>query len=30
MPKQDKIAKVGDLGQETVRQQQQFFDPKNQ
>lgn len=30
MPKKDNIAKVGDLGQETVRQQQQFFDPKNQ
>ena len=30
IPKKDNIAKVGDLGQETVRQQQQFFDPKNQ
>ena len=30
IPKKDNIAKVGDLGQETVKQQQQFFDPKNQ
>ena len=27
--KQDNIAKVGDLGQETVKQQKQFFDPRN-
>jgi hypothetical protein len=30
MPKQSNIANVGDLGQETVKQQKQFFDPNNQ
>jgi hypothetical protein len=28
-PKQDNIAKVGDLGNETVRQQKEFFNPNN-
>jgi hypothetical protein len=30
LQKKEPTNQLGDIGQETVRQQQQFFDPKNQ